>query len=85
MKHWNYKWPTMDTRMTQATAFNSANTLVEVILEKISNAASRKGINLLSLNYQSIKYFRTSLKKRGRQLDLTNTRQNESQSTGKLL
>ena len=73
--------PTMDTRITQVTAFNSANTLVEAILEKIANAESRKGINRVLKNYQSIKYFRTSLKKRGRRLDLTKTMKNESQST----
>ena len=73
--------PTMDTRITQVTAFNSANTLVEAILEKIANAESRKGINRVLKNYQSIKYFRTSLKKRGRRLDLTKTMKNDSQST----
>ena len=43
--------------MTQVKAFNNANTLVEAILERIANAASRKGIKLkLSITNKSPKY-----------------------------
>ena len=43
--------------MTQMKAFNSANTLVVAILERIANAASRKGIKLkLSIIDKSPKY-----------------------------
>ena len=57
VKHWNYKQPIMDNMMTHEKALNSANTLVEAILERMAKAASRKGIKLkLSIINKSPKY-----------------------------
>ena len=55
--------------MTHEKAFNSANTLVEAILERIKGWQRLRAGKVLSssyrllINHQSIKYFRTSEKR----------------------
>ena len=45
MKHWNYKCPTTDIMMTQATVFNNANTRAEAILQVLQTLGSGELLN----------------------------------------